>query len=76
MALTQTTGSGPFGTVTYEDVLAAVEKLKALPKNDKWIVIDPNGNAFTGTINEITAVVLRDHPLLKQPTLKEMLRCP
>lgn len=66
--LPATHGNAPtFGgkPCTLDDLLAAVEKLKAIPKNDKWVVIDPNGNISTGTIEQVLPGLMAHHPLIR-----------
>ena len=61
-----TTGTTGFGSkpLTLEDVLDAVEKVKALPKSDQWFVIDPHGRMYQGKVEEVMRPLLSAHPLL------------
>lgn len=55
------------GPVTLADILAAVERLKALPKRDQWILVSPQGDMYSGTAQQMLPVLLRDHPFFKMP---------
>jgi len=58
-------GSGAFGTVNLDDIKRVVAELSKAPKPDQWLLIDPSGNAYKGTFEQIAPVILREHPLLK-----------
>lgn len=63
-----TTGATGLGSkpLTLEDVLAAVEKVKALPgQSDQWIVISPDGRMYQGKVEEVMRPLLAAHPLLR-----------
>jgi len=55
-------------TLTVEDVLLAVERLKAIPQNDKWLIVDPQGNMVIGKYMEVAHFFLQRHPMLELPT--------
>lgn len=54
--------------LTVEDVLLAAERLKAVPQNDKWLVVDPQGNMVIGKYMEVAHFFLQRHPMLELPT--------
>ncbi len=64
-----TTGStGNFNPPTPEQIrkaVDAIDAIKALPKLNEWMLFDPSGRAYKGTIEDITRVVLQHHPLMK-----------
>lgn len=62
---TATTGGG--SALTIEDMLETLRKVDALPKLDKWIVINPQGQVFTGTLEQVLPVLMREHPMVKVP---------
>lgn len=47
-------------------VSVAERMMKAsLEAQNEWIVVDPQGQMFKGTVEEMTQILLREHPLLK-----------
>lgn len=53
-------------TLTYQDVVDAVKKL---PKqNTDWILIDPNGTAYKGSVEQLVVHLAKHHPLMRSPT--------
>jgi hypothetical protein len=58
-------GSGAFNTVSYDDIIRVVEELNKAPKLDQWLLVDPQGCGYKGTVEQIALVILREHPLLK-----------
>lgn len=60
-----TTASTSGGVITVGEILAVMEKVSALPKPDKWIVINPQGQAFEGTLEQVFHALARAHPLSK-----------
>lgn len=55
-------------TMTVDKLKEALARIEALPKNDEWIVIDPQGRMYKGKVEEVTRVLLAEHPLLKHQT--------
>lgn len=53
--------------VSVETMTRAMQEIGLLPKPDQWIVIDPQGRVHTGNIEDVTRVLLAEHPLLKIP---------
>jgi hypothetical protein len=51
--------------LTKEILMEATEKLKAIPKNDKWLVVNPEGQMFTGTAEQLLPLLIQGHPLFK-----------
>ena len=68
MSTTSTSG-WPHGTGSVSvDMLEKLKKeIAALPERDQWIVIDPQGRMYKGTVTEVTRVLLSEHPMLKSP---------
>jgi hypothetical protein len=53
-------------TMTIEKILDAARSAdKLISDNDKWIVIDPQGTIYTGKVEDVTRVLLAEHPLMK-----------
>lgn len=72
----ETIGSTGLGSkaLTIDDILAAVEKVKALPKpSTEWTVISPDGKMYRGEVQDVMRPLLAAHPLMKPLTLSEML---
>lgn len=47
-------------------VSVAERSMKAsLEAQNEWIVVDPQGRMFKGSIEDMTQILLREHPLLK-----------
>lgn len=59
--------TGNTSTVSLEAMTKAMQAIDLLPKPDEWIVIDPNGRVFKGSLLEVTGMLLAEHPLLKMP---------
>jgi tRNA G37 N-methylase TrmD len=49
-------------TLRLEDVLAAVDKLRSEPVANKWILVDPQGMAYAGTLTQVLSYLLSQHP--------------
>lgn len=64
-ATTATTGN--LEPVRLETVLKAMEEISLLPKPDQWVVIDPHGRMYKGKVEDVTRVLMAEHPLLKTP---------
>lgn len=50
--------------LTVDDIIASIEKLKAV-EPAKWFVIDPQGRIHSGTVQQMTRVLLNAHPLMQ-----------
>jgi len=50
----------------------AIAKMKSIPKNDEWVVINPQGEMYSGTIEQIMPILIREHPLMKTPLYSNM----
>ena len=55
-------------TMTIELLQEMIDKLKAIPKNDQWILINPEGEIYKGTVQQMSIVLLQRHPLFQMPT--------
>lgn len=52
-------------TLTYQDVLDAFKKV---PKpNTDWVLIDPNGTVYKGSVDQLVLLLAKHHPLLRSP---------
>jgi hypothetical protein len=54
----------------------AILELRSLPKNDQWLLVDPNGNLHKGDISAVAYVIMRNHPINRLNSdafLKEIL---
>ena len=52
--------------VTAEDILQAVESLKAIPQNKEWVIVDPEGRIFIGEYEKVAPYFMSRHPMLAQ----------
>ena len=52
-------------TVSAETLSKVLRDIDLLPKLDQWVVIDPQGNLYRGTIEQMTGVLMRQHPLMR-----------
>jgi hypothetical protein len=59
---TCTIGGPPF---TVELLKEAMAKMAAIPKNDQWLVVTPEGDIYKGTIIQVLPVLIQRHPLCK-----------
>ena len=64
---TTTTTTGNTQPVTLDTILAAMREIEMLPKNDRWIVIDPRGRMYRGTVEQVIPVLAAEHPFIKAP---------
>ena len=53
--------------VSVETLTWAMQEIDLLPKPDKWIVIDPQGQMYKGTVEQMTLVLVQAHPLMRTP---------
>ena len=60
---------GDMKPVSLETLTRALQEIDLLPKPDQWIVIDPQGRMYKGKVEEVTRVLLAEHPLLKMPQM-------
>ncbi len=51
--------------VSIETLKKAMKELELLPKPDQWLVVDPHGRMYKGDVEQMTRVLLAQHPLLK-----------
>lgn len=64
----QTCGSTVTGTkTTLVDVLKVAERIRNMPKNDQWLLVDPRGHVYQGKCEDVFPVIAAAHPLLKMP---------
>jgi hypothetical protein len=64
---TGTTSTAP--PLTMEGLLGAIEKLRAIPENTRWLVVDPNGQMYEGTVEQVLKFVMERHPLFNKPII-------
>lgn len=60
---TDTTGNT--APVSIAAMTKAKQEINLLPKPDQWVLIDPQGRVYTGSVTDVTRVLLMEHPLLK-----------
>lgn len=53
--------------VSMETLTRAMQEINLLPKSDQWVVIDPQGRMYKGTVEQMTRVLVREHPLTRVP---------
>ena len=51
--------------VSIEALARAMEEIDLLPKPNQWIVIDPHGRMYQGTLEHMTRFLLQEHPLMR-----------
>lgn len=61
--------TGNMKPVSPETLKQAMQEIDLLPKPDQWIVIDPHGKMYKGKVEDVTRVLLAEHPLLKSPPM-------
>lgn len=61
--------TGDMKPVSLETLTKAMQEIDLLPKSDQWIVIDPHGRVHKGKVEDMTRVLLAEHPLLKMPPM-------
>ena len=60
---------GDLKPVSLDTLTRAMQEIDLLPKPDQWIVIDPQGRMYKGKVEDVTRVLLAEHPLLKMPPM-------
>ena len=60
---TQTSANPDSSAFNLKTLEEAILKLRALPKNDQWLLVDPNGNLHKGDIHAIAYVIMCNHPI-------------
>lgn len=53
--------------VSLERLQAAMREICLLPKNDQWIVIDPQGRMYQGTVQQVMPLLVNAHPYFNRP---------
>lgn len=53
--------------VSVEALTRAMQEIGLLPQPDQWIVIDPQGRMYEGTVEQMTRLLVREHPLMRTP---------
>lgn len=53
--------------VSLETLTRAMQEIDLLPKPDQWILIDPQGRMYKGTVEQMTRLLVQEHPLLRTP---------
>ena len=53
--------------VSMETLTRAMQEIDLLPKPDQWIVIDPHGRMYKGTVEQMTRPLVQEHPLMRTP---------
>lgn len=68
-------GSTQSAASTVDDSISADEMLESMrkamtsipPVKDEWTLVTPHGRAFKGSAASLLQLLLREHPLLKEP---------
>ena len=55
--------------MTVEVLKEAMAKLAAIPKNDQWLVVTPEGEMYRGTVTQVLPLLIERHPLHKPSKL-------
>lgn len=53
--------------VSVETLTRAMREINLLPKPDQWLVVDPQGRMYKGTVEQMTRVLVQAHPLMRTP---------
>jgi hypothetical protein len=53
--------------VSVETLKQAMQEIDMLPKLDQWIVMDPQGRMYKGTVEQMTRLLVQYHPLMRTP---------
>jgi hypothetical protein len=56
--------AGPHKTITLDDLQRTLRDLGAIPRETKWILVDPNGNAFKAEPEELIKILIPHHPFM------------
>jgi len=65
LARASTAGVMLKNSTTVDDINKAIDLFKSIPVADKWIVVRPDGKVFTGKLEDVMPVLMREHPLLQ-----------
>jgi hypothetical protein len=60
-----TTGIGK--PASLDDINKAVELIKSLPTLDQWLIVNPQGQMYKGTIEQMLPIMFKAHPLFTNP---------
>lgn len=61
---TTTTASETNMPLTIDDIVEAVAKIKTLQRDVPWILINPNGQLYTGSPEDLIPLLASYHPLM------------
>lgn len=50
--------------VSVETMRRAMQEIDLLTKPDQWILVDPQGRMYKGTVEQMTRLLAQHHPLL------------
>ena len=53
--------------VSVETLTRAMQEIDLLPKPNQWIVIYPQGRMYKGTVEQMTRLLVNEHPLMRTP---------
>lgn len=70
---TSATQDADSGTLNVKTLAEAIMKLRALPKNDQWLLIGPDGIAYQGKIESILRVIIKNHPIFEPDFSKKVI---
>lgn len=48
---------------TVEGMRRMIEEIRSLTVKDQWMLIDPQGRAYIGTVQQVLPVLMGAHPL-------------
>lgn len=51
--------------VSVETLKRAMQEIDLLPKPDQWILIDPQGRMYKGTVDQVALKLMQSHPLMQ-----------
>jgi|GEM_PF-3570317 hypothetical protein len=66
---TQSAASTLGDSISADEMVESMRKAMASipPVNDEWLLVSPHGQAFKGPAASLLLLLMREHPLLKEP---------
>lgn len=64
-AFTTSTMPRDMQPVSVETLKRAMQEIDLLPKPDQWILIDPQGRMYRGTVDQVAMKLMQSQPLMQ-----------
>lgn len=61
-------------SLSIADIERVMREIDLLPKETDWMLAAPDGRCWKGKPEQLLAILLPHHPLLKMPTWQELLK--